>query len=274
MSKSLKNFTSVREVLEEGGVAHCAVTKGGLEGPRALSDAFRLWCLGHHYTDTLTYSPERLRDAAVVGRKLEAALVVAQDFLFSDTGACASDARWGEKEAALASEWGEAAARVDEALRKDCDTPTALRALSAVGAKLKAYTAAAHEHSAAARLLVGWVAMGFAKRLAVFGLGFAEERLFALEQLHCPGPMNVALSPPAMPSSSPPEALLALVTHRQQLRMEAARASKALAKGDSAAAEQAVKGILQLCDALRKDDIPKLGWSLQDTPEGPKLLKR
>ncbi|CAN8068904.1 unnamed protein product, partial [Agarophyton chilense] len=58
MSKSLKNFVSVREFLKDGG----------------SSDAFRTFCLLHRYSSPVEYSEERLADAQAHARRVKSFL--------------------------------------------------------------------------------------------------------------------------------------------------------------------------------------------------------
>eukprot|EP01033_Poteriospumella_lacustris_P015819 gene15819-11321_t len=63
MSKSLKNFISIRDYLQKGITPHPA-------------DDFRLFCLQNKYDSLITYSEERIRDAAVVREKFSSFLAL------------------------------------------------------------------------------------------------------------------------------------------------------------------------------------------------------
>ena len=60
MSKSLKNFISIRHLLESSD----ALSQQGLSSP---ADDFRLWCLGlsGSYRDPATYSDIKMKESKV-----------------------------------------------------------------------------------------------------------------------------------------------------------------------------------------------------------------
>lgn len=66
MSKSLKNFITVREFIQEHS------SPGGSE--REVADLFRMFCLLHKYSANITYSPDRIRDAKSVLRQFQSFL--------------------------------------------------------------------------------------------------------------------------------------------------------------------------------------------------------
>jgi len=74
MSKSLKNFITIRELLLEGA------RDSALSSP---ADDFRLWCLGlsGSYRGPATYSPGRIDEARTIREKLVRFLVDGQDWL-------------------------------------------------------------------------------------------------------------------------------------------------------------------------------------------------
>ena len=228
MSKSLKNFTAVSEMLE-GGVG------GGGGGGVSVSDAFRLWCLSHHYSSTLTYSRERLEEAGAVARRLQgflgaaaaAAAAAASPGGGSGVPLLAATQKWGAAEHALHAQWAAAHAATAAALARDLDTPAALRALVEVSASARGYL----QGGGAQGGLVAGVALGVAQWLEVLGLGLGEAAVAAAK------------------GAAAPEALSAV----------AAAASGAL---------------LQQCDELRDKVLPSLGWTLQDLPSGPLLVRK
>lgn len=58
MSKSLKNFISIRTYLNQHITSHPA-------------DDFRLFCIQNKYDSLITYSEDRIRDAAIVREKIQ-----------------------------------------------------------------------------------------------------------------------------------------------------------------------------------------------------------
>ncbi len=249
MSKSLKNFTPVADVLAEGGEAAGAARAGGLRGPAAVGDAFRLWCAAHHYSAALTYAPARLGEAAAAGRRLDAFLEGA-----AAAAAAGGSAKWAAPERALADAWATAAAAWDGALRDDFDTPAALRAAGDAAAAGAAYLRGGGAH---AGLLAG-VAGGLAARLEGLGLRFAAQRRAALGDGWGGGGGAGAVEGGAAqrgPKQPSPE-LLALVQQREALR--------ALAGTLRGTAPLAAAQLLAQCDAIRDKVLPGLGWTLKD----------
>ncbi|CAI5733441.1 unnamed protein product [Peronospora farinosa] len=95
MSKSLKNFISVKDFLEDGHTA----------------DHFRLFCLQFKYRTNLIYSEDRIRDAVVVADRLRAAMLAK---------------RCEKKDLEMLDALFMTQAQVDEVLLDDLDTPRAL----------------------------------------------------------------------------------------------------------------------------------------------------
>lgn len=119
MSKSLKNFITVREMLESNH-----------------ADDFRLFCALHRYRSTVSYTKERLEEASRVRNELRAALLAAKDALRDKP----SDAKkFGASEVDLASAAANARADVRAALLDDLDTPTAMAALVKLATRVRQY---------------------------------------------------------------------------------------------------------------------------------------
>ncbi|CAI5714538.1 hypothetical protein KXD40_008119 [Peronospora effusa] len=113
MSKSLKNFISVKDFLEDGHTA----------------DHFRLFCLQFKYRTNLIYSEDRIRDAVVVADRLRGFFrsVVAYG---GDRDISSSDAvkskRCEKKDLEMLDALFMTQAQVDKVLLDDLDTPRAL----------------------------------------------------------------------------------------------------------------------------------------------------
>jgi len=77
MSKSLKNFITIRELLEEGEGNSESDGSGSFNLLHSPADDFRLWCLGlsGSYRGPATYSKSRLAEARVVREKIVRFLV-------------------------------------------------------------------------------------------------------------------------------------------------------------------------------------------------------
>lgn len=270
MSKSLKNFTPVAEVLAPAGDAAAAVRGSGLRGRGAVGDAFRLWCLAHHYSAGLTYAPARLGDAAAAGRRLDAFLEGAGAAAARGGGA---QGKWAPPERALADAWAAAAALWDGALRDDFDTPTALRAAADAAAAGAAYLRGGGAHAG----LLAAVAGGLGGRLETLGLRFAARRRAALAAAsdggggdgdgEGDGGARREDNPLLQQQQQPSPELLALVQQREAMRA-AARELRARGAADAAAA------LLAQADAIRDAVLPGLGWALKDGgAQGPQLTK-
>jgi len=93
MSKSLKNFVTVKEILSRQDA-----TSSSIESP---ADDFRLWCLGlsGHYRELATYSDARLEEAKATRQKLLRFFLDSKDWIKkSQHGSISPIAKWGEDE--------------------------------------------------------------------------------------------------------------------------------------------------------------------------------
>lgn len=128
MSKSLKNFITVKEYLA-GGYSPCPATD------------FRIFCLQHRYLSTLHFSKERIDEASMLRVKFEnfhrlVNLLLSSSFSASSSSgasAAATDlasAKPSSESRALKAALLETEDAVLRHLADDFDTPSALRALS------------------------------------------------------------------------------------------------------------------------------------------------
>jgi cysteinyl-tRNA synthetase len=277
MSKSLKNFVTVREMLDPSRAAAAAVRNAGFAaGPMPVADAFRLWCAGHAYGASLTYAPERLGDAAAVARRFDSFIAEAAAIVAGNNSSRAIQ-RYGAAEYALAEAWAEAAVGAREAIEDDFDSPRALRSLSAGASAGAAYLSGnPNPH----RAVVGGVAHELAQELAGLGLAFARSHATALAEVLGGGRSSVT-NAEAAPKRQIENSVAALVALRERLRSHASATRKALklSAGDSAtsgtaaqaAAAELAAAVLAECDVIRDIALPKLGWALKDSPSGPRI---
>ena len=100
MSKSLKNFVTIREMLgvssnnsNEGGVETTASRQNQNSAWSCPSDDFRLWCLGlsGSYRGPATYAPDRMEEARVIRTKWVKFLMEGQQCLDEWEAATAHD---------------------------------------------------------------------------------------------------------------------------------------------------------------------------------------
>lgn len=133
MSKSLKNFISIQDYLSQG------IT----DNP---SDDFRIFCLQHKYSSNITYSEDRILEAAVFRRKIlslnslililrkkDSKLPSAVDLIESPHG---NDTRKpSEKSIELERELRTLKEIVKNAFRDDFNTPLVLKHISDIAGK-------------------------------------------------------------------------------------------------------------------------------------------
>jgi cysteinyl-tRNA synthetase len=112
MSKSLKNFTSVRQMLDDG---HSAAS-------------FRLFCAMTKYGEPTDYSDERLANARDLLLKMREFDARARSLRANRQ----PSKRWGDAEYALRQSLRDAQRSVHDALLDNVDTPTALRHIVAL----------------------------------------------------------------------------------------------------------------------------------------------
>lgn len=122
MSKSLKNFISIRDYLQQHITASPA-------------DDFRLFCLQNKYDSLITYSEDRIRDAAVVREKFATFLQLVEmvDSKCQQREAVATSSmpsqRPSEEAKSLSRRLHRAQSNVRSALQNDFHTPAVLHEL-------------------------------------------------------------------------------------------------------------------------------------------------
>ena len=218
MSKSLKNFVTVEELLRPGRDMHDALRAVASPGEASSSsgsafsslsssadraDAFRLYCLTHSYRSDVALVPAQLDEAAALLLRLRRALRAIVD---AATGPVSGEAAAGGALPPRASArsgplfaWTDesptqhspslarqrellrdARSAVDAALRDDLGTPAALRAVASLAGQASAALALGGPPSAAGALLAWETAHFVADWLACFGLAFPHPSLAAL----------------------------------------------------------------------------------------------
>jgi len=117
MSKSLKNFVTVRELLGDSAIL------GSLQGCDP-ADVFRLYCMQHPYRSVLSFSGEGMASAAGV--------LARWSNLFRECRALPNPPRvpWGDDEAKLWAQARGLRGAVGGALLDDLDAPAAVREIS------------------------------------------------------------------------------------------------------------------------------------------------
>lgn len=123
MSKSLKNFITVRDLLEDRGVH---------------PDDLRLFCLRYHYRSDIHFSDERLTEATSMRRKLQRFVERVAEYASSNSSSLhTSDPEqdtatraWGTAEQSLFEALAIASGDVRAAFADDFDTASALQVVS------------------------------------------------------------------------------------------------------------------------------------------------
>ena len=249
MSKSLKNFVTVRELLD---------------GDDAVDpEDFRLFCAMHRYDATINFSGAKLDEAAAVRAQLAAALAAARGALEgkASPGRMPPAAkRWGAGEAALedarrACERDVAAALVDGA-----DLPAAVSALAKLATRTRQYALDARAANAA---VVPEPLRGAADCLAA-----------TLEALGLPALAATGAAAPAAGAAGAeaPAAgdagLDALLAFRADVR------TLALDARDDESRDKLRGRVLGACDAVRDADVfVDRGVALVDLPDGSPTLE-
>lgn len=274
MSKSLKNFITIRAVLE-----------------RHSSRRLRLAFLLHSWKDTLDYSEDTMAEA--VGYEK-----LCQDFFFSVQyyvrhGAALAEEE-AEEERALGEKVTACEAAVDAALLDSVDTRSALLALQGLVADGNAYVARqlaarrpvhARQLQAAARLVTRLMRVFGAAPDSEEDIGFEPLRFTRAAELRALLSRFVADVRAAAPDH---DVLAELVTaleadeaprwtrFAQQQQVDEPGAVRALLEDvagvrtrvRAAAREHRLTHVLQVCDTLRDDGLAELGVRLEDREEG------
>jgi cysteinyl-tRNA synthetase len=310
MSKSLKNFITVRAMLAGGS---------GSGGAPVSPDAFRLFCLAHRYRSAVTYSEDRLRDGAAwlgrVGNIADdalAALGAAEERRArgaSSSGGDGSDAPppllWRPDDWALLERVGATGTAVEAALADDFDTPGALAALSDCASALHGYVKARGPGAQPGLLRQALGLLG--DEMAALGLGAGAALRDRLARPPLPAQLRVSSSSAAAAAgaadgAAAEDAVRRLTGFRDAVRGAAAPLSKAAkaeakqlqqqqqqraaAAAASAGSDPAAQGsplldaargtltaMMAACDAVRDVDLPALGWRVKDSAAGAVLTR-
>lgn len=242
MSKSLKNFITIRELLEQ-----------------TTPDDFRLFCALHRYRSTVSFGEDRINDAKLLRVELELALLAARDALRESNTKKASSRmpkRFGEAETALAEAAAGARSTIKHALLDDLDTPKALAALSELATRTRQYVIDAQTTGGLVPEPVDEAAETIASTLRKLGFGIPETAWYQEQP-------SSSSSPSSLDNAE--TALQALVDLRSQVRS----AALGQPSGDFRNA------LLSICDKARDDPVlNELGFAMVDTPDGNTVLTR
>lgn len=252
MSKSLKNFITIRQALEQN-----------------TARQVRLCFLRHKYNAPMDYGDNTMEHAIHMERtfaeffhNVKAALRAissnsnAAYKTDTDEPLTAQHQKWGAEEHALDNDLKDCQSAVDEALKDDFDTPRVLSTLADLVKSTNTYLQSKDTAKATPNALVlRNVAVYVTRIFKVFGLtgsSTADEIGFGAD-------VGASAEGGADKEEVLTPVLEALMAFRSQVR-ELARS------GDTA-------GVLKQCDAFRDDTLPPLGIRLEDKTGGASVWK-
>jgi len=250
MSKSLKNFISIRQFLAESTSPHAAVD-------------FRLFCMQHRYSASLHFSDDRVLEAG----KYRAKLTCLLDLQHAAAGIAATATATAAGSATKATPESLALTNALQACQRglraqfadDFNTPAALSAVSAVVGQAISYgqTLLAQGPGSALPLepltnVAHWV------RDTFFMLG--------VEIPTSAGGGTRGGAGAGAGAGAGEREMHALLAFRSQVRSAALAAAKAKGSDSERAAEaaKAIQAVLRACDVFRDEAAPALGYSVRD----------
>ena len=255
MSKSLKNFISVRQFLSNSQSPYPAVD-------------FRLFCLQHHYSSTLNFSESRIHEAGAYRDRLTGLL---------DLAAVVERAKISAVKATSESvALTDALLNCQRLLRKqfadDFNTPAALSSISVLVGQAIAY--------GQAMLSQGTQSPQPSEPLLNVAQWVSDT--FVMLGVHIPtvgsNPSNNAdkrrgdstskIDADRLEGSPTSQREMnALVQFRSKVRVAALNAVKAKGLDHVAVSTRAAKDILTICDTFRDIEAPRLGYVVRDVGE-------
>lgn len=267
MSKSLKNFISIREYLDGDYSAYPA-------------EDFRLFCLQHKYHSSLHFSKDRIHQAAALREKVRGFLHRCDEAITTstqangcssgiDAGGVGDDEEASAKILSLTKAHLSAKTGISKALANDFDTPSALQHITALMGEASSYLQyleRAGGGASAPSSAIDPLRMA-ARQVATFfktvGLDFASSAGSAAgREGHGHG--NTGADADAM-------VMEALVAFRSKVRASALAGMK---KKSGVDPRESLSAILKECDVQRDEVAPSLGFKLDDKPLGESSFRR
>jgi cysteinyl-tRNA synthetase len=241
MSKSLKNFITINALLGDG-----------LDGVDAkfAGDDFRIFCLLHHYRSNVTYSKDRIRDAAAVRKAFDhfvqdaRAVIKSRRAAEDDLGDTAAK-KWTGADKALFERIAEAKDQYIQAFSNDFDTPAGIKVLRAACTQTRDHLTSCNSEVPSELLadIVDWVESS----LEDLGLAF----------VHAGGSTGV------QGGESVEDVLEAFAEFRSTMRRIASQ-KDGVNKGE----------LFKACDLVRDEIFPSLGYELKDGAGGQSSVRR
>uniref|UniRef100_A0A667WNS5 Cysteine--tRNA ligase, cytoplasmic n=1 Tax=Myripristis murdjan TaxID=586833 RepID=A0A667WNS5_9TELE len=234
MSKSLKNFITIKEALAKNSA-------------RQLRLAF----LMHSWKDTLDYSANTMESAVQYEKFMNEFFLTVKDILRFPTDITGQFEKWEAEEMDLNNIFYEKKSAIHEALCDNMDTRTVMEEMRSLVSQANSYIASKKSAKLKPnRMLMESMATYLTKMLKTFGAIEGSEPIgFPMGGKG----QDVDLESTVMPY------LTVLSDFRESVR--------------KIAREQKVMELLQLCDVIRDDTLPELGVRLEDHEGLPTVVK-
>ncbi|KPM06744.1 cysteine-tRNA ligase, cytoplasmic-like protein [Sarcoptes scabiei] len=231
MSKSLKNFITIKEALKRNSA-------------RQLRIAF----LMHSWKDTLDYSDNTMNDAIQFEKTLNEFFLTVKDILRSGVSKSDQDTiKWNKEELDLHRKFLDHRIRIDQALRDNIDTKKCLEEIRRLISSYNVYIQA--KQNEADGLLLIQTAQYISKLMNVFGCsGWIDGLNYALLL------RNSTTTNQTIDVCDREQIVMPFIQSIAKLRDEI----RAIAKNFKN------KQLFELCDRIRDDILPELGVRMED----------
>lgn len=194
----------------------------------------------HHYRSALTYSNDRMLEAAAIEQRIL--------WLLSRAAAAVETAqkrKWSVREHALAELVQDAYITADSALRNDFDTPQVMQTILDIATKTHSYLDTVEREDGAVGEVLSSVTRFVTGQLRVFGVDLEPQA----ESKETEGAVDV------------------LLDFRAAVRQQAISLLKTDGKGVG-------QELLALCDELRDEVLPSIGITVGDGAQGKPVRRQ
>ena len=269
MSKSLKNFVTIRDLLSKDGAG-----LGSSSSLASPSDDFRLWCLGlcGSYRGPATYSEARIEEAGRVREKIVRFLVTAEDWIERSCSSPSGEGRlpsgvWGRSDVELLEAAAACTTRCRQALMGsidggggtgggfDLNGAEYLRAMVDLAEAGSAHVSSPNDGVRPVEPVRNTVS-ALRHQLSVVGFTDATVRAGARDCVNEGSAANV--------KGGEREIIEQFVDFRSKVRAAGLNAAKA---EDAGPRKETWKELLSLCDAVRDEHLPPIGVEILDASE-------
>jgi cysteinyl-tRNA synthetase len=254
MSKSLKNFVTIREFLEGSPAKGDSATVL----PGGTADELRMLCLNAGYHTNMDFTQARVQEARQQIDRFKEFLARVSSVA---SRANFAPKHWTPLEHNLHSLFEDASDLFNKALLNNFDTREALMILSALMRTSNAYvdqfSSTTSPESRPCPFLLEQVAQFISKSLSMFGLTFPAASYSGIF-----GQKSVSDAADSSRDNGGPSALDTLIQFRTKVREELLAALKT----PGADAKEAISSVLKEADSLRDLVLPGLGVIVKDIP--------